>query len=45
MFEGECALHVAIHRGYLPVVKAILQFNPDLEIEVCVCMCACAFVY
>ena len=33
--SGKAALHCATVAGDLTVVKAILDFNPDLEIEVC----------
>ena len=32
--EEHGALHAAVLEGFIPVVKAILQFYPDLEIEV-----------
>ena len=32
--SGKAALHCASVAGDLAVVKAILEFNPDLEIEV-----------
>ena len=33
--SGKAALHCSTVAGDLAVVKAILDFNPDLEIEVC----------
>ena len=33
--SGKAALHCATVAGDLAVIKAILDFNPDLEIEVC----------
>ena len=35
--SGKAALHCASVSGDIPVMKAILEFNPDLEIEVHVC--------
>ena len=32
--QGKAALHCAAVAGNIPVLKAILDFNPDLEIEV-----------
>ena len=32
---GKAALHCATAAGDVALVRAILEFNPDLEIEVC----------
>ena len=39
--QGKAALHCASVAGNIPVLKAILEFNPDLEIEVCEISCSC----
>ena len=33
--SGKAGLHCASVAGNIPVMKALLEFNPDLEIEVC----------
>lgn len=32
--EGKGPLHIAAVEGYVPVLRALLQFSPDLEMEV-----------
>ena len=32
---GKAAIHCASVAGNMPMLKAILEFSPDLEIEVC----------
>ena len=34
MYQGKGPIHVAVVLGFIPVLRALLQFRPDLELEV-----------
>ena len=33
-YKGKGAIHIAVVEGFVPVLRTLLQFHPDLEMEV-----------
>ena len=33
-YKGKGPVHVAVVEGFIPVLRTLLQFRPDLEMEV-----------
>lgn len=34
MYQGKGPIHIAVVLGFIPVLRTLLQFHPDLELEV-----------